>query len=123
MGEFKFSSLLYENSDVLIKQNVSVLTAAKCEKYERVQEKEFEDVENHSSEGDLKRPQMMIDAEHIDELQETAHQTMILLNHDRAGNVFPYNKKLKLTHLTKIQIFENAVTHFVEYNYIITMEP
>lgn len=45
-------------------------TASEGEKHQRVNEKEFYYVDNHSSERDLKRPQVRINAEYVDQFHE-----------------------------------------------------
>lgn len=47
------------------------LTATEGEEHERVDEEELDDVDDHSAQRYLQRPEVGVDAEYVNQLQET----------------------------------------------------
>jgi hypothetical protein len=56
-----------------------VITASKCKQHEHVDEEELDDVDNHSAERDLQRPQMGVNAEDMHQLEKAANSTGVPL--------------------------------------------
>lgn len=68
------------------------ITASKREQHEHVDEEELNDVDNHSAERDLQRPQMGINAEYMYQFQKAANtpapSKLMFLSRARGNDVY-----------------------------------